>query len=117
MSFKIPESYHKKKKEIDGRKYVLYDGEEIHITEFEDKTVSSEMRTDMRMNSYAQDELPPKLTDEALINETKSYLKQCGRSQYPCVTYEEALIHTILPELLKRFESKHSVEDTHGNSK
>jgi len=64
------------------------------------------MKFEMRINSYAQDDLPPKLTDEALINTAKYFMSQCSRPKFPCTTYDESLIHKILPELIKRLEER-----------
>jgi len=105
MPFKLPDSYYEKQKEIYNLKYINYNGKEIHITELEDKSVTSEMKKEMRMNSYAQDDLYPKLTDEALIDTAKYFMSQCSRPlKFPCVTYNESVIHMILPEMIKRME-------------
>jgi hypothetical protein len=58
----------------------------------------------MRMNSYANDDLPPKLNNAALIEKAKQYLGECAQTRIPCSTYDEALIHNIVPELIKRLE-------------
>ncbi|MBD1379078.1 hypothetical protein [Metabacillus arenae] len=104
MGFKLPEKYRQKQQEIYDLKYVIFGEKEIHISELEDKTVTPEMQSQMRMNSYAQEDLPPKLTDEALLKMTKRFLGQCSQPRFPCTTYNEALIHTIVPELVKRLE-------------
>lgn len=106
MGFKLPDSYYEQQKEIYDKKYVIYNDQEIHITEFEDKSITLEMQQQMMMNSYARDDLPPKLTNEALIESAKHYLNNCEKPRLPCVTYDEALIHRILPELIKRLEDK-----------
>ena len=106
MPFKLPDSYYERQKEIYNLKYINYNGKEIHITKLKDKSVTSEMKKEMRMNSYAQDDLYLKLTDEALIDTAKYYLSQCSRVKFPCATYDESLIHKILPEFIKRMEGK-----------
>ena len=107
MPFKLPDSYYERQKEIYNLKYINYNGKEIHITELEDKSVTSEMKKEMRMNSYAQDDLYPKLTDEALIDTAKYFMSQCSRPRkFPCTTYDESVIHMILPEMIKRMEDK-----------
>jgi hypothetical protein len=58
----------------------------------------------MKMNSYANDDLPPKLNNAALIEKAKQYLGECTQTRIPCSTYDEALIHNIAPELIKRLE-------------
>lgn len=105
MAFKLPESFYEKQKEKYEKKYILLDsGEKIHVSSLEDRSVTPEMKATMRMNSYAQDDLPPKLTNETLIETAKFYLANCSRAKYPCSTYDEAVIHILLPELLKRLE-------------
>lgn len=112
MSFKLPDSFYEKQREIYEKKYILLDsGEQIHVSSLEDKSVTPEIKATMRMNSYAQDDLPPKLTNEALIETAKQYQSNCSRAKYPCSTYDEALIHILLPELLKRLEELSDIED------
>ena len=107
MPFRLPESFYEKQKEIYELKYILLDnGEKIHVSSLEDRSVTPEVKATMRMNSYAQDDLPPKLTNEALIETAKAYQANCSRAKYPCSTYNEAVIHILLPELLKRLEEK-----------
>lgn len=103
MGFKIPDKYKEMQKEIYDRKYITYKNEKIHVTELEDRSVTMEMKNEMRMNPYAQDAMPRKLTSGALVETTKYYLSHCSQPKYPCSTYDESLVHKLLPELLKRF--------------
>ena len=104
MAFKLPESYLKRKQEEYKLKYITIGNKEIHVSELEDRSVTSEMKAKMRMNSYAQEDFPPKLTDEALVETAKYYISQCQAPRFPCATYDESLIHKILPEMIKRLE-------------
>lgn len=104
MGFKLPDSFLKKQKEIHELKYIDYNGKQVHVSEIEDRSVTPEMKKDMRMNSYAQDDLPPKLNNAALIETAKHYISNCSKPSFPCVTYDEALIHKLVPELIKRLE-------------
>lgn len=108
MGFKLSERFEKLKEERYNLKYITIDGEdkEVHVSKLEDKSVTSEMKSKMRMHSYAQEDLPPKLTDEALIDTVKHYVNNCSRPSYPCTTYNEAVIHSLVPELIKRLEEK-----------
>lgn len=106
MGFRLPEKFIEKQKEINNLKYIDYNGKKIHVSGLEDRSVTSEMKQDMMMNSYAQDDLPPKLTDEALIDTVKYYITNCNRPSYPCTTYDEAIVHNLVPELIKRLEEK-----------
>jgi hypothetical protein len=102
--FKLPDEWIERQKEIYELKYITYQGKKIHVTEFEDCSITPEMNSNMRMNSYAQDDLPPKLNNEALIMKAKKYHAECNQTRIPCSTYDEALIHNIVPELIKRLE-------------
>lgn len=104
--FQIPNEFEKFKKERHEKQYFKHHGEKVHVTDFEDKSITKDMLTDMRMNSYANEIMPPKLDDEALIEKAEHYIAQCTQSRYPCSTYDEALIHTILPELIKRLKAE-----------
>jgi hypothetical protein len=104
LMFKLPDEWIERQKEIYELKYITYQGKKIHVSELENRSVTPEMRSEMRMNSYAQDDLPPKLNDVALIEKAKQYLGECNRTRIPCSTYDEALIHNIVPELIKRLE-------------
>ncbi|MCP1159319.1 hypothetical protein [Bacillus infantis] len=104
MGFRLPEKYKEKQKEIHNLKYISVGEKEVHVSELEDRSVTSELLKEMKMNSYAQDDLPPKLTNEALLNKTKYYLTHCRQPSLPCTTYDEAIIHKLVPELIKRLE-------------
>jgi hypothetical protein len=104
MGFKLPEEYLKEEERINNLKYILHEDKEIHVSEFEDRSITPQEHSLMRMNSYAQDDLPPKLNNAALIKTARSYLSNCTRPTFPCTTYDEALIHKILPELIERLE-------------
>lgn len=60
---------------------------------------------DLRMNSYEQELLIPKLTDEALIYTVDHMAKNCQIDQRrPFTTYDNAMIGLIVPELIRRLE-------------
>lgn len=104
MGFKLPDEWIEKQQRIHEMKYIDYNGNQIHVSELEDRSVTPEMKMEMRMNSYAQDDLPPKLTNATLIETAKHYISNCSTPRFPCITYDEALIHKILPEMIKRLE-------------
>lgn len=104
MKFKLPDEWLEKQKEIHDLKYITYQGSKIHVSEFKDQSITPEMQSEMRMNSYALDDLPPKLNNEALIGKAKKYLGECIQTRIPCSTYNEALIHKLVPEMIKRLE-------------
>lgn len=106
MTFKLPDSYYEKQREIYDKKYIKFNEEEIHITDFEDRSITPEMQDQMWMNSYARDDLPPKLTDEALIKTVEYYLTNTAQRNFPCITYEETIIHRLVPELIQRLKEK-----------
>jgi hypothetical protein len=105
MGFKLPEAYYIEKQRVHELKYIDINGEKIHVSELEDRSVNIEVRDQMRMNSYAKDDFPPKLTDEALIDEVEHYRTFCSRQEYnPCLTYDESMIHVLVPEMLSRLK-------------
>jgi|SRR5690625_233374 len=108
MVFKLPESYYARQREEYEKKYIKIGETMIHVSELDDRSVTSEDRSKMEMNSYAQNDLPPKLTTEALIETTKYYKSQCSTPRI-CSTYNESIIHKLVPELIKRLEEKEEV--------
>ena len=92
------------KQELYDNQYIDYDGKQVHVTELEDRSVTPEMRKAMRVNSYANDELPSKLTTQSLIETAEQYLSNTVQKNFPCRSYDEALVHRILPELIKRLK-------------
>lgn len=102
MGFHLNAALEEKKKEEYSKQVVLYNDKEIHVTEFSDQSISASQLSKFRMNSYARDKIFPKLNTEALIKEAAYYQSQSGHYQYPAGTYNEALIHVIVPELISR---------------
>lgn len=58
----------------------------------------------MPMTTYAREKLPPKMTDETLIQIAEKYAANVTQMHQPAVTYEEVLIHSIVPELIQRLK-------------
>lgn len=59
------------------------------------------------LNSWEAEALVPLLSLDLLMSHIKRGLSQCQPKRdelRPCVTYDEAIIHLYMPELLKRFE-------------
>ena len=104
MAFKLPKEFEEKlKKEYEMKYVILEDGESQHVTEFKDKSITPEEYSTFRMNSYARNDIYPKLTDETLLETANYYISQCSKP-YTISTYNDAAIHLILPELIKRFK-------------
>lgn len=104
MTFKLPKEYEEKLKQENELKYVLFkDGSQKHVSEFGDKTITPDDYNSFRMNSYARNDIYPKLTDETLLEQAQYYISQCSEP-YRISTYNDAIIHLILPELMKRFK-------------
>ena len=82
------DSFREHQREIDELRYVEYGDKQIPVSDFENQTVSKDMLSKMRMNSYARDALPPKLTDQALVETVEYYLTQIGSPRFPCTTYD-----------------------------
>lgn len=104
MAFKAPNWLEEKRREWDGLKYIKVDEAEIHVSEFKDRSITPEIYGRMRMNSYARDYLPPKLTDQTLIEMTEFYLSNCNQVGCPCATYDEAVINLLMPEFIARLK-------------
>lgn len=104
MTFKLPKEYEEKLKQENELKFVLLeDGSQKHITEFDNKSISPDEYQAFRMNSYARNDIYPKLTNETLLEQAEYYISQCHKP-YTISTYNDAIIHLILPELMKRFK-------------
>lgn len=104
MVFKFPKEYEEKLKKENELKYVLFeDGSKKHVSEFDNKSISPDEYQTFRMNSYARNEIYPKLTNETLLEKAEYYISQCHKP-YMISTYNDAIIHLILPELLKRIK-------------
>lgn len=60
----------------------------------------------LRMNSWEREYLFPELTSDALVKLTEYYIKHCGglsRGLHrPASTYDEAVIHRLVPLLISR---------------
>jgi hypothetical protein len=56
----------------------------------------------MRLNSWELELLIPRLDNEALTYVARLYAKNCTPSQRPCTVYDAAVVHVLLPELLRR---------------
>ncbi|WP_317947267.1 hypothetical protein [Rossellomorea marisflavi] len=105
MGFKLPEEYYIEKQRVHELKYIDLNGEKLHVSDLEDRSVTIEVRDQMLMNSYAKDDFPPKLTDEALIDEVEHYKTFCTRQKYnPCLTYDESMINVLVPEMVSRLK-------------
>lgn len=102
--FKMPKHLQKIKDQRYELQHVNYKGQKIHPETFENQSVTKEMIEDMSMNSYGQEEMFKKYNDELLIEKANYYLTQVSHPRYPCSTYDESLVHNIVPELIKRLE-------------
>jgi hypothetical protein len=111
MNTRLKEWCEKHKQEQYEKQYVtMPDGTEKHVTEFEDRSVDWNTYKDLRMNSYALDLFFSKMDDDLLINRAMYYIDQCGKYRYPATTYDEALIHVIVPELIKRLKESKNIQ-------
>lgn len=69
-------------------------------------TLTEERLVKMGLTSYERQLLVPAMTNDCLIGSVEYCLKNVtliGRVGFP-VTYEEALINTYVPELLRRLQ-------------
>lgn len=108
MSLGLPKEFIEKQKQIESLKLVILEdrNERIHVSEFEDQSITPEMYANMRMNAYARDDIFPKLTTETLVQSTEYYQSQCKHPSTPCSTYKDVLAHKIVPELIARLKAE-----------
>lgn len=71
--------------------------------------ITPEEWEDIRANSWEFEHLYPALTDQALVNVVRHQLKnaQPKRGSGPCITYDESLIHNMIPLLCERLAQRH----------
>lgn len=99
-------------KSLDHLKFVSLrnsKGEELDrlpVASFADRSIEPSIYKSLRMNSYAREDIFEKLTNETLIEATNEYLAECQKPPMPCTTYEQAVVHKIVPELLKRLQEE-----------
>lgn len=67
-------------------------------------SISKEEYCALRMNCYERVFIVPFLSKEALEHVTRKCLKHCGPVYNLPVTYDEIIIHVLVPELLKRLD-------------
>jgi hypothetical protein len=61
----------------------------------------------MSMNSFERDIIRKNMDNDALCRETIWCISNCGKSFYSVPsTYDEAVIYTLAPELIKRLRKK-----------
>lgn len=110
------EDHKRSKTVIEDQEYVEFQNHFVHISEIEDRTVSLDDLKKINKTTIVRSELPPKLTDEALIKTAEHYFMQCTDTGYPFVTYADALIHTIVPELINRLKEQTGLLSEHKES-
>lgn len=81
----------------------------------DDGPVSLERYKTLRMNSYEQNYMLEFLEDEAFIYFCANCLKQVITTKFP-ITYEEAIVAKLFPELLTRFEKLRDEFDTYKDT-
>lgn len=88
--------------------YIEIKRKHVKITDIPDETITPNMLKNMHMTINARSAMPPKMTDDALIETAEQYLKQCTPTDH-AATYDQAIIHSIVPEMIKRLKEKRSV--------
>lgn len=81
---------------------IEYRGTVLAVAELPDQSVTPSMLGEFQMDLSTRKELPPKLSDEALLAVATDYLNQCSAID-ASATYEGMLIQHIVPELMHRF--------------
>lgn len=93
-----------KKQEIHANMMVDYLGEKIRVADIENQSLSFQQYKETVMSGYVRDYIYPKLNNTALMEVATEYKNQCSEPLRPVTTYNDALIHLIVPELLARIE-------------
>ena len=74
----------------------------------------------LALNGFERDLLYPHLTTEALCNAAEQFRQHClTQRHFPPVTYDEALMHRLVPLLLQRLRAydaaaRHPLTDVSG---
>lgn len=71
-------------------------------------TISYEEYNDLRMNSYEREHLHPHMTKEGLVKLLRLYSNHVAPKDRtgPCSTYDQAILHNLLPLLLEKLEKE-----------
>lgn len=85
--------------------FLEYRGRNIPVETLEDQSVDPSMLGELHMDLVSRAQLPPKLTNEALIETAEHYANQCSADGV-AVTYDQMLVQHILPELVERLKEK-----------
>lgn len=89
--------------------FLEYRGESLPVQTIPDQSVSPAMLQELSMDLTSRTQLPPKLTDEALIETAETYLNQCSAGA-SAVTYEGMLLQHIVPELVERLKTQEKTD-------
>lgn len=86
----------------DLMKHVADSGTKIPHAQFESFT-----KERGGMNSYEREELVPFMDDDCLIQHIEYCLTNCQQKYRlgPCSTYDEAVVHLWMPEIIKRLRA------------
>jgi hypothetical protein len=87
--------------------HVSFDGVEVDVFILQDKSVTLEQYKTVRGNSDGYTALHSKLDDDCLKYVVDHYLNNSRRESQ--TTYDYALKHDIIPELLKRMSNQSDV--------
>lgn len=85
--------------------FIEYDDHYVSLSAIPSRSVTPDMLRRMHMSTLARAKLPPKLTNDALIQTAEQYINQCTPATYPGATYDQSLIHLILPEFIRRLKA------------
>lgn len=84
--------------------FIEYRGKSLPVTDIPDQSVSPSMLDELSMDIKSRAQMPPKMTDEALVETAEKYLAQCSPDSI-AVTYDQMLLQHIVPELVERLKS------------
>ena len=80
--------------------------EEIQLLTKRGSPITLKEWSELRLNSWEQEELYPHLDDEAFLHAIRNTVNNCAAPKYPrpYAVYDDALRGLFIPQLLDRFE-------------
>lgn len=88
---------------LHDKPFIEYRGHNLPVNDIPDQSVNMAMLGELSMDIKSRAQMPPKLTDDALVETAEKYLAQCSPDGI-AVTYDQMLLQHIVPELVERLK-------------
>lgn len=99
--FKMPD---KIREEMYNRRYLTYRGETVHVTDFEERSLGVQDVGYLEMGRFVLGDICEKMTTDALEKEYIEKRFKCEDIKNRSVTYNDAIINLMMPEIIKRIK-------------